>query len=156
MPRLLALIALVLGLAAHVSPAFAAESVPPVSATAEGVAIRGYDPTAFFTAGRPVEGSPAFTHRWNGAVWRFASAAARDLFAADPDAYAPAYGGYCAWAVSQNYIAPGDPLHWRIVGGALYLNANARAKQLWEADLDAAIARGHANWPSVLTTADNR
>lgn len=156
MQRLLALFLVALALAVPAGPAFAADPAPPVSATAEGVAIRGYDPTAFFTAGRPVEGSAAFEHRWNGAVWRFASATARDRFAADPEAYAPAFGGYCAWAVSQNYIAPGDPIHWRIVGGRLYLNANARAKELWESDLDAAIARGHANWPTVLATADNR
>ncbi len=156
MQRLLVLFALALGLADHAAPALAADPAPPVSATAEGVAIRGYDPTAFFTAGHPVQGSPAFAHRWNGAVWHFASASARNLFVADPEAYAPAFGGHCAWAVSQNYLAPGDPLHWRIVGGRLYLNANARAKALWEADLDAAIARGLANWPSVLTTAGNR
>lgn len=154
MQRLLALIFFALALTA--SPALAADPAPPVSASAEGVAISGYDATAFFTSGRPVEGSAAFEHRWNGAVWRFASAAARDRFAADPEANAPAFGGYCAWAVSQNYIASGDPNHWRIVGGRLYLNANARAKELWEADLDAAIARGHANWPTVLATADNR
>lgn len=156
MQRLFVIAALALGLAVHAAPALAVDPAPPVSATADGVAIRGYDPTAFFTAGRPIQGSPAFAQRWNGAIWYFASAAARNRFAADPDAYAPAFGGYCAWAVSQNYIAPGDPLHWRIVGGRLYLNANARAKALWETDLDAAIARGHANWPSVLATADNR
>lgn len=156
MQRLLVLVAFVLALALNAVPAAAVDPAPPVSATTEGVAIRGYDATAFFTAGRPVEGSSAFEHRWNNAVWRFASAAARDRFAADPEAYAPAFGGYCAWAVSQNYIAPGDPRFWRIVGGRLYLNANARAKELWEADLHAAIARGHANWPTVLATAANR
>jgi len=138
-------------------PALASASpAPSVSTTEEGVAIGGYDPVAYFTEGHPVAGSPRFTFRWNGATWRFASAASRDRFETTPEAYAPAFGGYCAWAISQNYIAPGDPQVWRIVDGRLYLNFNRRAQALWEADLMGSIARGHANWPSVLATADNR
>jgi hypothetical protein len=86
-----------------------------------------------------------------GATWRFASAENLARFRSDPARYAPQFGGYCAWAVSQHYLAPGDPDYWRIVDGKLYLNANARAKELWEADQADAIARGHANWPAVLT-----
>ncbi len=138
-------------------PALASASpAPSVSATEAGVTIGGHDPVAYFTEGRPVIGSSNFTLRWNGADWRFASAASRDRFAADPETYAPAFGGYCAWAISQNYIAPGDPQVWRIVDGRLYLNFNHRAQMLWEADLAGAIARGNANWPAVLATAENR
>lgn len=138
-------------------PALASASpAPSVSATEQGVAIGGYDPVGYFTEGRPVAGSTAFTFSWNGATWRFASADSRARFEASPEAFAPAFGGYCAWAISQNYIAPGDPLVWRIVEGRLYLNFNQRAKMLWEADLAGAIARGHANWPTVLATAENR
>lgn len=138
-------------------PALAsANPAPSISATEDGVAIGGYDPVGYFTEGHPVAGSPAFTLRWHGATWRFASAASRARFEANPEAYAPAFGGYCAWAISQNYIAPGDPQVWRIVDGRLYLNFNHRAQALWEADLMGAIARGHANWPRVLETADNR
>ena len=156
MRRLIAFLLLVLGLAFTAAPVMAADPAPPVSADAEGLAIRGYDPTGYFTAGRPVLGVPEHNVRWNGAIWHFASAETRARFVADPEAYAPAFGGYCAWAVSQNYIAHGDPNYWRIVGGRLYLNANARAKELWEADLDGAIRSGHANWPTVLSTAENR
>jgi len=138
-------------------PALASASpAPSVSATEQGVAIGGYDPVAYFTEGHPVAGSASFELRWAGATWRFASAASRARFEASPEAFAPAFGGYCAWAISQNYIAPGDPLVWRIVDGRLYLNFNRRAQMLWEADLMAAIARGHANWPAVLGTAANR
>lgn len=132
------------------------QAAPPVSATEEGIAIGGYDAASYFSDGGPVVGSAAFEYRWNGAVWRFASAEARDLFVANADAFAPQFGGYCAWAVSQNYIAPGDPKVWRIVDGRLYLNFNDRAKELWEADLAGAIERGKANWPAVLERADNR
>jgi hypothetical protein len=86
-----------------------------------------------------------------GATWRFASADNLARFKANSAAFEPQFGGYCAWAVSQGYVAPGDPEQWKIVDGKLYLNFNARAKELWEADQAEAITRGHANWPTVLT-----
>lgn len=97
-----------------------------------------------------------FEYRWNGAIWRFASAETRERFAANAEAFAPQFGRYRAWAVSQNYIAPGDAKVWRTDDGRLYLNFNERAKELGEADLVGAIARGKANWPRVLQTADYR
>lgn len=133
----------------------AAKPAPPVSANAAGVAIGGYDATAYFIQGRPVKGSAAHQLKWKGASWRFATAKARAMFAAAPERYAPQFGGYCAWAISQNYIAPGDGTQWKIVDGKLYLNLNARAKQLWEADQADAIIRGHTNWPAVLTDNQN-
>ena len=132
-------------------PALAATSAPPISADSAGMGAKGYDPVAFFTEGQPVKGSATHQIEWNGAQWRFASAESLARFKAAPERYAPQFGGYCAWAVSQHYLAPGDPRYWKIVDGKLYLNANARAKELWEADQAAAIARGHANWPAVLT-----
>lgn len=133
------------------SPAAAAPPAPETNASKDGLAVGGYDPVAYFRDGRPARGSSAYQLRHQGAVWRFASAESLQAFLASPGAYAPQFGGYCAWAVSQHYLAPGDPLQWKIVGGKLYLNANARAKQLWEADQADAIARGHANWPAVLS-----
>ena len=132
------------------APGTAATPALPVSAES-GVAIRGYDPVAFFTLGKPQEGSAEHNFVYEGATWRFASAENLARFKSDPARYAPQFGGYCAWAVSQHYLAPGDPNYWKIVDGKLYLNANARAKELWEADQADAIARGHANWPAVLT-----
>lgn len=128
---------------------------PPVSADAQGLAIGGYDPVAYFTQGRPVEGRAVHQSSWNGATWRFASAGSLEAFKAAPERFAPRYGGYCAWAVSQGYIAPGDPRQWKIVAGRLYLNFNARAKALWEADQTAAITRGDSNWPGVLASNQN-
>lgn len=150
MTRLLTILAAIA--AAFVAiPATAATPTPAVNVDAAGVAIGGYDPVAYFTEGRPVEGKAAHQLRYNGATWRFASAESLAKFKADPAAFAPQFGGYCAWAVSQGYIAPGDPEQWKIVDGKLYLNFNARAKELWEADQADAIKRGHANWPGVLT-----
>ena len=115
-----------------------------------GVAIDGTDPVAYFTDGKPVEGSSNFEHEWNGATWRFASAENRDRFAADPEAYAPQYGGYCAWAVAQGYTASTDPEAWKIVDGKLYLNYNKDVQSRWEGDVPGNIAKGDANWPTVL------
>ena len=73
-----------------------------------------------------------------------------DLFAADPEKYAPQYGGYCAWAVSQGYTASTDPEAWKIVDGKLYLNYSKSVQQTWEQDIPGNIAAGDGNWPKVL------
>ncbi len=115
-----------------------------------GVAINGYDPVAYFSEGKAVEGSDSFTHTWNDAIWRFASAESRDVFAANPEAYAPQYGGYCAWAVSQGYTASTDPEAWRVVDGKLYLNYSKGVQKNWEEDAPGNIAKADTNWPKVL------
>ena len=128
---------------------------PEINVSADGLAIRGYDATAYYLRGQPMLGSVTYQLHYKGATWRFASSKALARFKANPIAYAPQFGGYCSWAVSQAYIAPGDPTQWKIVDGKLYLNFNARAKELWEADQAAAIERGHANWPKVLSSNQN-
>jgi YHS domain-containing protein len=134
------------------APAPAAKPAPAIYVAADGLAAGGYDVTAYFTQGKAVRGSAKYELMLRGATWRFASSENKARFQADPAAYAPQFGGYCAWAVSQGYIASGDPRQWKIVDGKLYLNFNARAKELWEADQVDAIKRGHANWPAVLTS----
>lgn len=122
---------------------------PPVYAE-EGVAIQGYDPVAYFEVGQPVAGDRQFEYEWQGATWRFSSAENRDLFASDPEQYAPQYGGYCAWAVSQGYIAPIDPAAWAVVDGKLYLNYDQSVQARWQRDVPGNIAKADANWPQVL------
>ena len=118
--------------------------------TSWGKAIRGTDPVAYFTQGKPVEGDGDFTHRWMDATWYFASAANRDAFAKDPERYAPQYGGYCAWAVSQNYTASTDPDAWKIVGGKLCLNYSKGVQQQWiDGGVDKLIPQGDKNWPAL-------
>jgi YHS domain-containing protein len=145
----LALMALSVATAPAAAPA--AKPAPAIYVAADGLAVGGYDVTAYFTQGKAVRGSARYELMLRGATWRFASADGKARFQADPAAYAPQFGSYCAWAVSQGYIASGDPTQWKIVDGKLYLNFNARAKELWEADQVDAIKRGHANWPAVLT-----
>lgn len=114
-----------------------------------GLAIDGYDPVAYFTEGRPVQGDPRFTHSHRGATYHFMSAASRDLFVKEPDRYVPQFGGFCAYAVSRNYTADTDPLAWKIVDGKLYLNYNARAQAKWQEDVPGNITKGNANWPAL-------
>ena len=115
-----------------------------------GKAIRGYDPIAYFTQSKPVEGKSEFTHQWMGAKWQFATAANRDSFAANPAKYAPQYGGYCAWAVSQGYTASIDPEAWKIVDGKLYLNYSKSVQQQWLAGgVPKLIKQADTNWPGL-------
>lgn len=123
---------------------------PPVSVELlQPAAAGGYDVTSYFT-GSPVRGSAQFTATHNGATYRFASAANRDKFVANPAAFAPQYGGYCAWAVSQGYTAPGRPQFWKVVDGKLYLNYSAEVQQRWERDIPGFIQSANRNWPGVL------
>ncbi|HKK34814.1 MAG TPA: YHS domain-containing (seleno)protein [Paracoccaceae bacterium] len=122
----------------------------PVYSDWFGLAIRGYDPVAYFTEERPVEGDRAHSLEWKGATWRFASAEHRAMFEADPEAYAPQYGGYCAYAVAQGGTASVDPEQWRIVDGKLYLNYDASVQERWLADIPGHISKADANWPGVL------
>ena len=123
---------------------------PPVFSR-RGAAIRGYDPIAYFDLGRPERGSRDHEAVWNGATWRFMSAENRDRFLADPEAFAPQYGGYCAWAVSNNYTASIDPDAWTIHEGRLFLNYSLRVRDRWSGDIPGNVAKGDANWPDVLT-----
>jgi hypothetical protein len=115
-----------------------------------GTAVGGYDPVAYFTEGKPVPGKRDITWSWKGATWRFATEKNRDAFKATPEAYAPQYGGHCAWAVSSGYTAKGDPKHWKIVNGKLYLNYNAKVQSDWERDVPGHIGKADKNWPKVL------
>ena len=133
--------------ALHAVPAVA--SVPAVYAE-DGIAVDGTDVVAYFTQGAPVAGDPAIVYDWNGVTWRFASIENRDAFAADPTRFAPQYGGYCAWAVSEGYTASTTPEAWRIVDDKLYLNYSRRIQRRWEKDIPGRITSGDAQWPRLI------
>lgn len=128
-------------------PAFAAE--PEIFAP-DGLAIRGYDPVAYFRASEPVLGRAEHALIWKGAEWRFDSAENLAAFEADPAAFAPQYGGYCAYAVSQGYTAKTEPDAWTVYEGKLYLNFSRRVRRIWERDIPGHIALADENWPKVL------
>ena len=133
----------------------AAASLPALAGkdrvyTKGDAAASGYDVVAYFTEQRSVPGSGAHTADYDGATWRFASAANRAAFEADPAKYAPQYGGYCAYAVSQGYTASTDPEAWKIVDDKLYLNYSKSVQRKWEANQSTFITDANANWPKVL------
>jgi YHS domain-containing protein len=125
--------------------------VKPVNTDQAGLALHGYDAVAYISERKAVQGRPAFEYAWNGATWRFASAANRDRFSADPAAYAPQFGGYCAWAVSRSYTADVDPEAFDIVNGKLYLNYSKLVQLRWKMDRAGNIAKGEQNWPKLTT-----
>lgn len=148
--RLMLTVPIALGVVGLPLSAARAKEAPVYTGTFSSLAVGGHDPVAYFTEGRPVKGDRQFSLRHLGAEWRFASAANRDAFAAAPEKYAPQYGGYCAWAVSQGYTASGDPQFWKIVDGRLYLNYDASVQKKWEADIPGFIAKADRQWPAVL------
>jgi YHS domain-containing protein len=114
-----------------------------------GLAIRGYDAVAYSQQSQPVKGSSQFSYQWQGATWLFASAENRDRFQADPERYAPQYGGYCAYAVSKGHTASIDPEAWKIVDGKLYLNYSKGVQKKWEQDVPGNIVKADKNWPDL-------
>jgi len=115
-----------------------------------GLAIRGYDPVAYFDKSAPVEGSADHALMWKGAEWRFSTAANMVKFEADPEAYAPQYGGYCAYAASKGAIAKTVPEAWTVYEGKLYLNYSDHVRGIWSQDIPANIELADANWPAIL------
>ena len=118
--------------------------------TFSSLAVSGYDPVAYFSERKPVKGDARFVTQYAGAEWRFASMENRDKFIADPQHFAPQYGGYCAWAVSEGSTASADPQRWKIVDDKLYLNYDADVQKKWELDIAGHIRKANKNWPAVL------
>ena len=122
----------------------------------DGLALQGYDPVAYFTDGKPVDGDEAITAMHEGATYRFASAQNRDLFVSNPDKYAPAYGGFCAYAAARGYQAPIDPTAFTVVDGRLYLNYSKRVRGKWEEDIPGNLKKSEKNWGGLEAAAASK
>ncbi len=120
-----------------------------VNANQNDLAIQGYDPVAYFTDSRPVKGSAEFSATHKNAIYHFASAEHRDRFRADPNAYAPQYGGYCAFGVTMEKKFDTDPAAWKIVDGKLYLNLNKDVQTRWLTDVPGYISSANDLWPEI-------
>lgn len=130
----------------------AALDAPPAVALnlgPDGVALAGHDPVAYFAQQRAVAGDPAITLEHAGAIYRFASAANRDAFAARPEAYLPQYGGYCAFGAAHGGKFDIDPTQFRVVEGKLYLNKNAAVSRRWQQDINGNIRAADRQWPAI-------
>jgi YHS domain-containing protein len=112
-------------------------------------AIRGYDPVAYFTVGKPVKGVKDFSVNYNGAVWYFSSKQNADAFKANPEKYAPQYGGYCAYGLADGHKAPTEPDAWTIVNGKLYLNYDKDVQGMWNKKQKEYIVTADKNWPAI-------
>lgn len=134
----------------------AAAGDPIYTGTFSNKAVGGYDTVAYFTEGKPVKGEKKFRTEYKGAEWRFASQENLDTFLADPEKYAPQYGGYCAWAMAgaengtRPFGAKGSPKHWEIVDGKLYLNYDANIKDKWVKDIPGFIGKADTFYPQFL------
>jgi hypothetical protein len=133
--------------------AFDPDSPSPVNLESGEIGLKGYDPAAYFLTGSPTEGSPDVTAAHSGVTYRFASDENRDAFLADPDRYLPAYGGFCALAMSFGQKVDIDPMAWKIVDDVLYVQANPRAATVWLGDIPGNIDKANGFWPEVMNLA---
>jgi YHS domain-containing protein len=120
----------------------------------DGVAIGGYDPVAYFTEMKPVKGSDRYRTEFQGSTFLFASAENRETFLAQPEKFAPQYGGYCAFGMAKGYKAAIDPAAFTVVGDKLYLNYNGTIRALWVLDIPGYVKKADRNWPEVRTSAN--
>ena len=129
------LLGLMLAGSAHAAPAINTLKRGLISESPTGVAINGYDTVAYFADGRPEKGSESFATAWNGATWLFASKVHLDLFKASPEKYAPQFGGYCAYGVSQGHLVSIEPEQFTVLDGKLYLNYDNSVQKKWIKDI---------------------
>ncbi len=120
-----------------------------VNASANDLALKGYDTVSYFTKGSPTKGSDKYTAAYNGAIYQFSSAENRDLFNAEPSKYAPQYGGYCAFGVTMNRKFDTDPTAWHIRGDKLYLNLNKDVQKKWATDIPGYIETAQVKWIDI-------
>ena len=118
-----------------------------LNASSTGLALQGYDPVAYFTEGAPTPGDWTITSTYQDATYRFASEEHKAAFDADPDAYLPQYGGYCAFGAAMGFKFDGDPNQWKIVDGELFLNISADIQERWLTDVPGFIELADVNWP---------
>ena len=117
------------------------------------VILAGHDAVAYFTDSKPVLGSSEYTAQYQGAIYRFSSESNRALFNANPEKYAPAYGGYCALGTSFGKKFEVDGKAFEIVDGQLYVNKNRKIYQTWKTDITGNLVKSDANWPTIVNTA---
>ncbi|WP_162126373.1 YHS domain-containing (seleno)protein [Flavobacterium phycosphaerae] len=111
-----------------------------------GVAIKGYDPVAYFESNKAIEGNKAISTNFNEAIYYFSTEQNKTLFLKNPAQYVPQFGGFCAYGVSEGHLSPTEPEAFTLVDGKLYLNYNLKVKELWSKDREARIVRANENW----------
>jgi hypothetical protein len=122
-------------------------AMPSAVAQTVPLAIKGYDPVAYFTDGKPVRGLPQFEYEWDEHRWQFSSAEHRELFKAAPVRYVPQFGNFCAMALSFGQIVIADPENWLISDGKLYIFGKPApaGPELFKKDLPGNITKANGN-----------
>jgi YHS domain-containing protein len=113
------------------------------------LALKGYDPVAYFTEKRPIVGNSQYQHEWDGAVHRFASAKHLELFKAEPDRYLPQYNNWCTASVAKGAKVHGNPEWWLVIDGRLYLFGKPIGPDLMKADPAAMKSQADEKWSNV-------
>jgi hypothetical protein len=152
-------LAAIIGLFAYAGLAFVRAAGPEASASERivvdwhtGLAIDGYDPVAFFTDGKPLQGSPNLELRRGDVVWRFINVGNRAAFAAAPNVYIPQYGGYDPIGVARGLAVAGNPNVWVIQGQRLFLFYDSARRQKFVSDVNRVTASADRKWPDVQRT----
>lgn len=115
----------------------------------QGLGLRGYDPVAYFTVGKPVEGSSSWTADSDGVTYRFASRESRDMFLSDPNRYVPAFGGWCSYGVRVGKKFAADPEVWMIVEDVLYVQLDRGTQKVWMRDREENIRIANILWRDI-------
>jgi YHS domain-containing protein len=124
-------------------------STSAINTNQAGLALHGYDPVAYFTVGRPTAGTARFVAKHEGVTYRFATADNLKRFKADPAAYTPQFGGFCAMGVALDKKLDGDPKIWKIVDGKLYVNVNKDVQTTWLSNVAGNLLKASEQWPKI-------
>lgn len=134
--------ALVLGIALGGGPSEAQDTTQEKPR----LALKGYDPVAYFTEGRPVRGTEKFEYAWDGVRYRFASEQHLSMFRGDPDRYAPQFAGSCAMGMSKGVKVEANPENWLISDGRLFVFYPASGPARFQAAAQTTAAAADNNW----------
>ncbi len=116
---------------------------------AERLGLRGYDPVAYFTRSTPTRGVIEHEYVWDGVRYRFATAQHREMFKANPEKYAPQFGGLCAMNMATGIRLESDPTIWIIADGTLYVFASAAGSERFRFETKANATRAYTNWQTL-------
>jgi hypothetical protein len=127
-------------------------AIAKVNTGTDGVAVHGYDVVAYFLEGRAVRGTSKFEHDWQDAKWQFASAANKNLIAANPERYVPQYGGFCATCLAlDGELTDANPKAWTIIDRKLYLNYSMHQRTQWRIRANVYVKFGDEAWTEIIT-----
>ncbi len=137
-------------------PAAVSSTVKHSNLGRNALAIEGYDPLSYFPEGgsKPARGSSKISARYRGALYFFENDKSRQLFLREPGKYAPAYGGWCAYAMGNDGSkVEVDAEAFRITDGALclfYRSFFSDTRKDWDKDTARLKKNADHHWSEIL------